>query len=123
MTLQQAQSLTEHLLTSFGLNGWRVQLVNFPPLPEEENITIKGVKLPPLTRRRLGLCSYRRQTIDLSIPHVEQDSDDYVTETIAEEVAHALTPGDTDHGPRWRRAYENIRATFPPEPRSENERW
>jgi hypothetical protein len=41
---------------------------------------------------------------------VEQDSDEYVTETIAEEIAHALTPGDTNHGPRWQTAYENIKA-------------
>jgi hypothetical protein len=110
MKQDDADRITKRLLEAFGLTDWAVRFVNFPAMEDEENISINGVKLPPLPRRRLGLCSYRRQTIDLSIPHVEQDPKDYVLETIAEEVAHALTPGDINHGPRWKTAHEHIKA-------------
>jgi hypothetical protein len=108
MTQEAARRITERLLGAFGLTGWSVRFVNFPPMEDERRV-IDGIAYTR-PRRRLGLCSYRNQTIDLSIPHVEQDADHFVTETIAEEVAHALTPGDTNHGPRWKRSYENIKA-------------
>jgi hypothetical protein len=110
MKQDHARRITERLLEGFGLTGWVLRFVNFAMMEDEENITINGVKLPPLQRRRLGLCSYRNRTISLSIRHVEEDPDDYVLETIAEEVAHAITPDDTNHGPRWKRAYEHIKA-------------
>jgi hypothetical protein len=110
MTQDRARRIAERLLEAFGLTGWALRFVNFPPMEDEENISINGVKLPPLQRRRLGLCSNLNRTISLSIRHVEEDPDDYILETIAEEVAHAITPGDINHGPRWRRAYEHIKA-------------
>ena len=83
MTLERARTIAERLLDTFGLDGWSVRFVNFPPLPAP--------------RRRLGLCCYADRTVYLSIEHVEQDPDDYIIETLVEEVGHALSPGDTNH--------------------------
>lgn len=91
MTKQERyKAIAERLLNTFGLTGWSVHLVNFPE------------------PYRLGLCSYRTQTIKLSNHHVAEDSDGYIIETIAEEIGHALTPGDTNHGERWKSARDRV---------------
>lgn len=52
-------------------------------------------------RRTIGLCDYNTRTIKLSKYHLEQDDRDYIEDTIAHEVAHALNPHDR-HGPDWK---------------------
>jgi hypothetical protein len=106
MKQERARMLTERLLKSFGLTGWSVHFVNFPPMPDEQK-TVDGTTL---TRpvRRLGLCSYRNQTISLSLQHIEEDDDNSVTQTICEEIGHALSRGDAEHGRRWKSARDRV---------------
>jgi predicted SprT family Zn-dependent metalloprotease len=107
MSPEEALALTRRALDAFGLSEWRVQLTDFPAQQETK---VENGRTYTRPRRRLGLCRYQAKTIEVSRSHVEQDRRDFVTETIAEEVAHALTEGDTNHGPRWKTAYENIKA-------------
>ena len=107
MSPEEALALTRRALDAFGLSEWRVRLTDFPA--QQETKVENGIT-HTRPRRRLGLCRYQAKTIEVSRSHVEQDRRDFVTETIAEEVAHALTEGDTNHGLRWKTAYQNIRA-------------
>ena len=90
MTAEYAQQITEKLLQHFGIVGWRVEIV--PAFPEHP--------------RRLGLCSYRRRTITLAEHGLENDREAWTT--IWEELAHVMTPEDTEHGDRWRAVFERI---------------
>jgi len=110
MTLERTRTITESLLRTFGLTDWSVHFVTFPAMPDEAKF-VDGITFTR-PRRRLGICSYRNQTISLSIEHVEEDDDNCVTEMIAEEIGHALTPGDTNHGPRWKNARDRVWQTL-----------
>jgi hypothetical protein len=110
MSSEEALALTRRALDAFGLSKWYVRLTEFPPIADEIEVVAGVTFIRP--GRRLGLCSYKRRAIELSRLHVERDRRDYVIETIAEEVAHALTPGDTNHGPRWKSAFENLKANI-----------
>lgn len=53
-------------------------------------------------KRRFGLCSYKRQTISLSLHLTLLNDEEHVKDTIIHEIAHALAPRGAHHGPEWK---------------------
>lgn len=107
MTQDEARWITERLLRYFGLLDWSVHFVSFPPMADEQCVMDGVTYRRPV--RRLGLCRYEPRRIELSEKHVAEDEREYIIETIVEEVAHALTPGD-GHGPDFSWIKEGILA-------------
>lgn len=82
MNLDRAQMMAVDLMTYHGLNGW--------------TFGFDGA------RWRHGLCSYRRKRITISKALTELNTEDTVLDTILHEVAHALVPRGSGHGPVWK---------------------
>jgi SprT protein len=59
-------------------------------------------------RRAAGICSYRRKTVELSLPITLLASVEDVTDTILHEIAHALAGASAGHGPEWVRIARSI---------------
>jgi predicted SprT family Zn-dependent metalloprotease len=53
-------------------------------------------------KRRLGVCSYAKRRIGLSLPFVLYNEVAAIRETILHEIAHALAGPLAGHGPVWR---------------------
>jgi SprT protein len=51
---------------------------------------------------RFGKCDYARKEISLSRFLVKMNKEEEVRDTILHEIAHALAPRGTGHGPVWR---------------------
>lgn len=61
-------------------------------------------------KRRIGCCSYKDKTIELSYLYVENTEDpELFRNTILHEIAHALTPGH-NHDNIWKKACLNVGA-------------
>lgn len=58
-------------------------------------------------KKALGICSYKKKTIELSEILTPTQTVDDVIDTILHEVAHALTPGD-GHGPKWKAVAKSL---------------
>lgn len=90
ITYVDAYQLADRLLKEQNLNVWRFEVNN-------------------RSNRRLGMCSYRKKTIQLSswvldrCPH-------YAENTIRHEVAHALVGPGNGHGQVWKRAAKQMGA-------------
>lgn len=59
-------------------------------------------------RRAAGICSYRRKSIELSLPLTELSDVLDVTDTILHEIAHALAGRDAGHGYKWQQIARSI---------------
>jgi SprT protein len=59
-------------------------------------------------KRSAGICSYRKKTVELSLPLTLLASVEEVTDTILHEIAHALAGNDAGHGPKWRSIAKSI---------------
>lgn len=53
-------------------------------------------------RRRAGMCHYGPRKISVSRHLMALYDEDFVTETLLHEIAHALVGPGAGHGPRWR---------------------
>ena len=69
------------------------------------------------SKKWYGYCDYDTKTIRLSKPLVKIESEEHVEDTILHEIAHALSPHDSDsggydefHGENWIRVSEKIGA-------------
>jgi len=90
VTGEYAVATAHKILQQHGVTGWRIVLVDvFPDHP-----------------KRFGLCSTRNRTITLAERWLADDRE--ALETVYHEVAHALTPGDFDHGSRWNATFRRI---------------
>jgi SprT protein len=54
------------------------------------------------SRVRFGKCNYHKKQISLSKYLVELNAEDEVLDTILHEIAHALCPPGSGHGPMWK---------------------
>lgn len=86
----EAKSLALELMDKHGLieNGWFFQFNN--------------------RRRAAGICSYRRKSIELSLPLTLLSNVEDVTDTILHEIAHALAGHTAGHGYEWQRIAKSI---------------
>lgn len=62
-------------------------------------------------KRRYGMCSYKRRTIEISLHHAVDGLTDEVVDTILHEIAHALAGPSAGHGPKWKQIAISIGAT------------
>jgi predicted SprT family Zn-dependent metalloprotease len=79
MKADEAIAHTERLLLKVGKWDWTVQVVPFTDYPD-----------------RFGAASSQRKCIDLNPVYLADEAE--MRETIAHEVAHAMTVGDNEHG-------------------------
>lgn len=59
-------------------------------------------------RRRFGCCNYRTRTISLSAPLTRLNDEAQVRQTLLHEIAHALVPHGSHHGPVWVKKAQEI---------------
>jgi SprT protein len=59
-------------------------------------------------KRAAGICSYRKKTIELSLPLTLLASLEEVIDTILHEIAHALAGSAAGHGPKWKSIAKSI---------------
>lgn len=92
MELREAESLARVLMDKHGLvaKGWNFEFDK--------------------AARRMGLCNYRRRMISMSRKLTEINKVDEVTDTILHEIAHALAPIGSGHGPAWKHMAASIGA-------------
>ncbi len=90
MELQKAEELAKKLMVEHGLGKWEFKFDN--------------------AKRRFGLCSYVRRTIQLSRELTELNVVSEVEDTILHEIAHALSPCRAHHGPAWKKVCREIGA-------------
>jgi SprT protein len=83
MMLQQSQELAEHLM-------------RLHKLPPEWSFRFDR------SRVRFGKCDYHKKQISLSKYLVELNVEEDVRDTILHEIAHALCPPGSGHGPLWK---------------------
>lgn len=78
-------------------------------LMEKHGVTAMGYRFAFNNRRRAaGICSYRKRTIELSLPLTLLANVEDVTDTILHEIAHALAGPAAGHGPVWQRIAKSI---------------
>lgn len=84
----------------------------YTSLMREHGLTVKGWRPKINTRasRRLGCCSYRNKTLDISAWHVDNGTVEAIRDTMLHEIAHALAGPHTEHGPEWQAACRRIGA-------------
>jgi predicted SprT family Zn-dependent metalloprotease len=63
------------------------------------------------SKRRLGVCKYRRKRIEISGYYARHNPDAAVLDTLLHEIAHALAGPAAKHGPAWRAIAARIGAT------------
>lgn len=59
-------------------------------------------KLNSRASRRLGACHYRNKTLDISVWHVDNGTDEAIKDTMLHEIAHAIAGHAAGHGPEWK---------------------
>lgn len=59
-------------------------------------------------RTRAGQCDYTRRRITVSRPLAARYEDDEIHQVLLHEVAHAIAGHRAAHGPRWRRAADEL---------------
>lgn len=75
----------------------------------KHGIAEKGYRFAWNNRRRAaGVCSYRRKTIELSMPLTSLSNEVDVIDTILHEIAHALAGHDAGHGWKWQQIARSI---------------
>jgi len=72
------------LMKEFGLEGWKFGYGGY--------------------KRTLGRCHTTSKIITISLWHAVHDTDEQVWETIRHEIAHAIVPTVSGHGPEWQEA-------------------
>jgi len=82
--LRQIEVEAKKLMREFGLDGWKFEYARF--------------------KRTLGRCYMIRKLIQISRWHAENDKIEQVWETIRHEIAHAIVPAVSGHGPEWQEA-------------------
>ncbi len=90
MNIADGSSLARQKMNEHGLAEWKVKL--------------DGGK------RRAGLCSHTRKTIQLSRYFIENNPPDVVLDTILHEIAHALVGEGHGHDDVWKRKAAEIGA-------------
>jgi len=96
----KTMELGRKLLDKHGLADWKFDVVNL------QNTAMFGARA--LSDRWMGYCSWSTKTIYVDW-HPRQNT---VRQTILHEIAHALTPGDHDHGREWLNKASDIGCTF-----------
>ncbi|MFO0801887.1 MAG: SprT family zinc-dependent metalloprotease [Gemmataceae bacterium] len=91
MDLKELQALAQAKIAEFGLKGWSFRFGR--------------------SKRRLGLCDYRAQCIEIAAYYAYFTPDDAVKDTLLHEIAHALAGPGAGHGPKWRAVAKRIGAT------------
>lgn len=81
--IQQVRVLARDLLTLHGLPEWTFAFNR--------------------RKRALGLCVYRRRTIELSIHFVLRNTREEIVDTVLHEIAHALVGPNHGHDAVWRK--------------------
>jgi predicted SprT family Zn-dependent metalloprotease len=84
MDIQRAVMIAKHCMKYHGLldRGWRFGLDN--------------------AKTRMGVCMIWCRVITISEPLALLNSEDEVLDTILHEIAHALAPAGSHHGPQWK---------------------
>ena len=54
------------------------------------------------SRNYIGRCFYLKKVIELSKPYTELNDEKEIRDTILHEIAHALAPKGSGHGPKWK---------------------
>lgn len=63
------------------------------------------------SKRRLGVCKYRRKRIEISDYYARHNTDAAVLDTLLHEIAHALAGVEAGHGPVWQAVAARIGTT------------
>jgi predicted SprT family Zn-dependent metalloprotease len=63
------------------------------------------------SKRRLGVCKYRRKRIEISEYYARHNPEAAVLDTLLHEIAHALAGVEAGHGPAWQAVAVRIGAT------------
>jgi hypothetical protein len=63
------------------------------------------------SKRRLGVCKYRRKRIEIGEFYARHNPDAAVLDTLLHEIAHALAGPKAGHGPVWQAIAARIGAT------------
>lgn len=84
MNLRDAETLARALMAEHGLldKGWSFRWDN--------------------AKTRLGSCWYGRRTITLSRPIARLNDEAKIRGVVLHEIAHALAPRNSGHGPAWK---------------------
>jgi len=90
METQAARTMALKLMEAHSLQGWSFGWLS--------------------SRRKFGICNYRRKQISLSIPLVEANSEERVRDTVLHEIAHALVGFSHGHNYVWKAAAVRIGA-------------
>jgi predicted SprT family Zn-dependent metalloprotease len=61
--------------------------------------------------QRFGQCNWRKKKISLSAKLVLLNDEAEVRDTILHEIAHALAPAGSNHGPKWKKIAQAIGCT------------
>ena len=67
-------------------------------------------KLNSRSKCRLGACHYRNKTLDISVWHVDNGTDEAIKDTMLHEIAHAIAGHRAGHGPDWQAVCRRIGA-------------
>ena len=63
------------------------------------------------SKRRLGVCKYRRKRIEISDYYAQHNPDAAVLDTLLHEIAHAIAGPEAGHSPLWQAVAVRIGAT------------
>lgn len=91
MDLDQLEAIARRELADNGLRGWTFGLSR--------------------TRRRLGVCKYRQQRIEVAEYYALHSPEESVLDTLRHEIAHALAGPAAKHGPKWKAIAVRLGAT------------
>jgi predicted SprT family Zn-dependent metalloprotease len=88
--LFQVRRWAEQVIRSFGLSGWTFRFNR--------------------RKRSLGICSYDRKVIELSMHFVDRNDATAIRDTLLHEIAHALVGPGHGHDAVWKRKCVEIGA-------------
>jgi predicted SprT family Zn-dependent metalloprotease len=91
MDLKALVAAASERLAEHGLTGWTFGLSS--------------------SKRRLGVCKYRNQRIEIATFYALHNPDAAVLDTLMHEIAHALAGPEAGHGPVWQAIAQRIGAT------------
>ncbi len=84
MNTRDAERMAAELMIEFGLEQWTFRFDN--------------------SKRRFGVCRSGRREIGLSKPLTVLNTAAEVEDTLRHEIAHAIAPLGSNHGPAWKQA-------------------